>query len=251
MSTFDFSGFDFGCLSLYNPAMIELETPDRIPIDCDARIAGLEDPLMNILAGLTPNLKQGEYSVLVGDDTSGRIPTLILRKVINAVYQDRGFPPIPTLFFPREYFAPHNAALRKRVEKIQETATGSRGLIVTEAIDSGFGVGKIAWEVYHAGVHTDVATIAIEGYGYKKAGWLLRMIPPGSTVYLGSKGDTPSIHGATSLTGIERRARYPMALAGCRETINAARNDVNTIANTILEKRQLWDTTEAKVLEES
>ena len=42
-----------------------------------------------------PAVEAGEFSVIVGDDTSGRIPALIMEKVVNAWNRDHGRLRIP------------------------------------------------------------------------------------------------------------------------------------------------------------
>ena len=43
----------------------------------------LESLVLPLIEKLKENIDKGEYDMLIGDDASGRIPTLILRGIIN------------------------------------------------------------------------------------------------------------------------------------------------------------------------
>ncbi len=53
-------------------------------------IEQIEYPLKEILRTLRPEIERGTYRVIIGDDASGRLPTLVLGQVIGAVYQKQG-----------------------------------------------------------------------------------------------------------------------------------------------------------------
>ncbi|MBI5420722.1 MAG: hypothetical protein HZA35_00180 [Parcubacteria group bacterium] len=49
-------------------------------------IVELEEPIQRLLDQLRPHLEKNEYRLIIGDDASGRIPTLIMRKVMDTIY---------------------------------------------------------------------------------------------------------------------------------------------------------------------
>lgn len=57
--------------------------------DC---IEDLRAPTQKILQQLHKKIEKGEYTIIMGDDTSGRIPTLIIGGVIKELYQENHFP---------------------------------------------------------------------------------------------------------------------------------------------------------------
>jgi len=52
-----------------------------------------------ILEQARESIDKGEYNILIGDDASGRVPTLIFRRVLQDVYKEKGYDAPKTLFF--------------------------------------------------------------------------------------------------------------------------------------------------------
>ena len=61
-------------------------------------IEELRIPLQNLLKEMKNSIEQGEYKTIIGDDRSGRIPTLVLNKVIKNIYKDKKYE-IPQILF--------------------------------------------------------------------------------------------------------------------------------------------------------
>ncbi len=53
-------------------------------------IAELEKPLGKILGQLRRHIDMNQYKLVLGDDTSGRIPALIMWRVLSALAEQRG-----------------------------------------------------------------------------------------------------------------------------------------------------------------
>ncbi len=69
-----------------------------LPDEYKTEVGSMETELSTILDQLGEPLQEGKYDLLIGDDTSGRLPTLVMREVINHIYQKNGLPKIPTNF---------------------------------------------------------------------------------------------------------------------------------------------------------
>lgn len=165
-------------------------------------IANLREPLEIILWQLRRRIEQGSFRVLIGDDASGRIPTLILRKFIQQRYKELGFD-LPQTFFlagTRSYegirnneemqhkkgrmtdFLSHLEIERIEAQQapnvLQQISRMFRGrnkispmpakmdekvLIVTDTIESGESLTPLVEGLNQAGIRYDIATIGMLG----------------------------------------------------------------------------------------
>ena len=55
-----------------------------------AVIEELEQPIIHIVERLSDHIEAGDYSLILGDDASGRIPTIMVAKIIQAIYKHNG-----------------------------------------------------------------------------------------------------------------------------------------------------------------
>lgn len=123
----------------------------------------------SLLNQLKPHLENGEYSVIVGDDKSGRIPTLVVRRIAKRVYESRGSTVPQALFYnsPRNDEVSNVEAVeaaevfRKRLRKIKEDNPSGKVLIVTDAIVGGDHVGNLSKVVGEEGLGYDIATLGL------------------------------------------------------------------------------------------
>lgn len=99
-------------------------------------IQQLETPLQNILAKIKDKINIGNYTSIIGEDSSGRIPALILRKVINKVYAKKGFERIPLIFVAPHYDRFKHSFWETRAKKLKGKL-GANLLVVTEWIENG------------------------------------------------------------------------------------------------------------------
>jgi len=93
-----------------------LETPENTKINGDLiekceRLLGIEEvgeirriikslhaPIKKTIEQALEGIEMGDYQLLISDDASARIPTLIFRKFINEVYSRNNLSPINTIF---------------------------------------------------------------------------------------------------------------------------------------------------------
>lgn len=211
----------------------------------DSRIEELQRPLESLVEELLPHIREGKYSLLIGDDTSGRIPTLILRKVINSVYGKIGIPDIPTVFFsPGLASTEDETKLREKAIREYILRPNTRALIATEYIRFGTAVAGIGDPLRRIGIACDIATI---GATFKNKSnmsmshldlnyQLKNLISNGTRIFIGdsSSGSCPRIYSAEELNGISSRRGISLkVLPEHRTTVIQARSDVNTMAGLL------------------
>lgn len=138
----------------------------------DEIIFELKKPLGKILHALSEDINNGNIQYLIGDDTSGRVPTLILRNCISQLYGAKDMPAPRTFFIngPGAGATLSKEEMRVRVEKITEHL-GSRILsgdnsrktiLVTEAMMFGRSMIPIVKACQQLKLHTEIVSIGIE-----------------------------------------------------------------------------------------
>ena len=63
-------------------------------------VAELELPIKIIIEKIRPRIENGEYGLIIGDDASGRIPTLILGNFIRKTSEQKGLDKPNIVFIP-------------------------------------------------------------------------------------------------------------------------------------------------------
>lgn len=215
-------------------------------------IKKLEVPLSIILESLRDRIENGEYCMIVGDDASGRIPTLIMANVMKQIYQKKGLPPPEIRFFAGSTgLGGHDEGIRS--DKIKQIAEGVRSsvnnrgsqqnktriLFVTDTIATGRTTKVFAKAFQELGIDFDIATIALldPEESTKKFGHL---IDPETRIAYGQDEVTPEIYTAEHLSGVNKRSRDVHAKPAYHfghnysTTITEARQDAKIIARHLL-----------------
>ncbi len=118
-----------------------------------------------LLEQLHDRIEKGSYDLIFGDDASGRIPTMILRDVINRVYHDRG-QKIPytafvagSRFIDEAHIPEKTEKLVQHIKKIVEWNDASeRALVVTDTIGTGLSLKALFDALKDNGIEYDIAT---------------------------------------------------------------------------------------------
>lgn len=135
-----------------------------------SEVEELRDPIKKILDQLRDEIDSGRYKVILGDDASGRIPTIVFGNILKSIYSKKGFEAPEIKFIPASYYIPKNG-LDKRIDKIVSEAEMKmidKVLIVTDTILSGNHLSPIAEASNEKGIKFDIASIGIESYGSNK-----------------------------------------------------------------------------------
>lgn len=133
-------------------------------------IAELEPAFVSLVERLKEKIERAEYDSLISDEIGGRIPTLVLRKIIKKRRPDAR---PGTYFISGGRYLPGSSgseqkAVNEEAEKYSElaqhmhdiTRDTRRALIVTQIISKGGTVSKLTQLLKEAGVHdVDVAAL--------------------------------------------------------------------------------------------
>ncbi|MFA6227863.1 MAG: phosphoribosyltransferase [Patescibacteria group bacterium] len=186
------------------------------------------------LARLVLELKDklADYDAIVSDDSSGRLPSLLFRRIINRQKRKSGRKGIQTFFVSsgRHNYSEIISGLREFFVKNQEQL--GRVLLVTEYIDSGRSISRLIGIMQEAGVNFDLAAVSLSGdaasyndqqqlyqhlrYGGVNNGGLYFFEHPGR----GVKKNCDKVHPVKSFVVSQKK-------------INASRNNINYLADQL------------------
>lgn len=130
-------------------------------IDARLRVLELTAPLVRALR----NVNLDDYSLIVGDDTSGRIPALIVRNMAKQPGGSRRSRKIPTTFIQSAWISPRSPFLGRmreewaRREPTWRVARGKRALVVTDFICTGEHIQHLGTLLKASGIDYDVLAV--------------------------------------------------------------------------------------------
>lgn len=179
-------------------------------------IESIRKPFLSLVEKLKESIDAETYDTLIGDDASGRIPTLALRNVMAermrqvhpnlSPEEDRER--LKTYFVAGGRINTNTEGLKEFFEKIKPTVK-KRALFVTEYIATGESMKRIGEILEKEQIPFDIATLGfvVDQYAQREEevrNFLVRhKIFSGE--YTGPTG-TPDIYGAHRLAGVEK---YP------------------------------------------
>ena len=190
-------------------------------IDLAPELADLDQSIAPLARALN-QLELEQYGMLVGEDTSGRIPTLIVRHAINGLRQRRGERKIPTFFVQTTDFI-HSDEERIGEEAAWETraaalgSVGGRALVVTDYIDKGYHIRNLIKRLSNLHIPADV--VAVQSGFTEMELRNLQMIPAITRVVMGHRGwsEHPLFCGG-GMSGLNReKFASPMV---CRDPVS-------------------------------
>lgn len=206
-------------------------------------IAELEESMRQLLRELLPHIRSGEYSLLIGDDISGRIPTLLIRKFINTIRTENGQKEIPTYFFRSKAEASKISpdSISSLIAFAKTAVTGStidsKALVITEYISSGRHIRQTGSILSQSDIPYDVATVYMDvpEQVYRMGG----IIPETTRLFSGGQDNYPKIYSNPDISGVvgekdtDRRTVINKNDLR-RSTIIQARKDVDVLANRLI-----------------
>lgn len=204
-------------------------------------VRDLFTPLKRVLEQLLPEIEQGSYQFLIGDDASGRIPTLILRDVIGGIYAKEQRPVPQTFFFAGsshlEDVDERNKKLALMVESLKARAEQSRGkkaLIVTDNIASGNSIKVITEALQQLQVEYDIVAVGTTS-SLKILGSKL-----GGRVIAG-QDSIPSIYGRKDLSGIQKTSEAYLYASPLKDDLTKSNMvSARLSAKSIAERLSSW-----------
>lgn len=219
----------------------------------------LEKPIKNILQELRGEIDDGEYETIIGDDASGRIPALILNKVIKQIYSEKDYSAPSSLFISGSH--PHNLEVHQKEQKIKtdkiiqhlknvwrDQLPSKKILLVTEVIASGYTLKPICDALKAMGVNFEIATI---GFHPVSGTYKIDEMKEKIESYLGTKitygmFGTPELYDRKALSGVKKNPkevlakRSDIALFGLlksekvKEAKKQARTEVENITKNVI-----------------
>ncbi len=184
------------------------ESPER----AETAIKELRKPIQQILQQLSTRINRGEYTLIIGDDASGRIPTLIFKEVINDVYNEKRRENPKTLFFAgsgrRGIMSQEKR--KEKEEKLEDwlqnrhfsqKSDGQKALIVTDLITSGNSLEPLCSALKKNNMDFDIATITNHAGNSKDKKEISEKL--GGEIFDG-QSNTPLIYGKPSLSGVTK-----------------------------------------------
>ena len=213
-------------------AELEKDTKSEEKIKNKA-IEELEEPLAKVLSKI---ISQGaHYDMIIGDDTSARIPTLIIAKVLNSWYKSQNLEPADVRF---AYGKSGQAEIDVASVFEHIKAVPAKVLLATEHIESGEHMAYLAGALDRRGVNFDIASLHIlrsEEYYRRELPDIFRQ---DISFYTGESDLAPSIYGNKGLTGLRRgqvSSTKPKAIrrAVITQTVRQARKDASTVAERL------------------
>lgn len=215
-------------------------------------IAGLKEPLQDLLEQLKEKIESGYYNAIIGDDASGRIPALIVDDVITERYKEKGFSE------PRVNFFAGSRDLDSNEQKIKEEKIGklldekvryekdAHVLIVTDTIKTGISLKPLTKALKERNVKYDIATISIiQAWADETHKELEKYL--GATIYYANNDDwdAPNIYGKHGLSGVKKKVYEILAEPTKKYTysktqelyqriLNEAREDVAILSQELI-----------------
>src|SRR3989338_2608702 len=148
-------------MSVETPTIEEEKTSGQTEKEVELKeVAELEKPIKKI----KDRIERGEYGLIIGDDASGRIPTLILGNFIKKVSEQKGQERPNIIFIPgklSDFAYDSMGEFKIHLEK-WGFREGKRILIVTDTILSGESLEILVKLIKRLGHDCDIATIGLE-----------------------------------------------------------------------------------------
>jgi len=166
----------------------KIENSEATPEFHFRELAEIEPAMVSLVRQLKEKIESGEYDTLISDDVGGRIPTLILRKVIKEHNPDKKlgtfFIASGKTYLPTSADTEKYAKLQEHLKKVTDKT--KKALIVTQFIFTGKTLIRLADALKEAGVYDfDIATVDAMPH-FEEEG-LLRSRLGNNNLYVGSE----------------------------------------------------------------
>ena len=213
-----------------------VETPEKKSELKHWEIEQLRGSIKTILEKMRLKINNGEYTHIIGDDASGRIPALIFDKVLGGIYKEKGYVKPKTKFFAGERFSAtadqehKTKQIGKFLDKyVVEKNKDAKVLVVTDVIFTGLSLRPVARALQEKFIEFDVAAIGFTGDVRKKDEMF------GSAKVFYGMTDLPSVYGARDLAGVkkEKGELFSYPSKAFKET-KEARQDANALSEDLI-----------------
>ena len=211
---------------------VEYQTP--VPI--------LEKPMLKICTELKPKLEEGEYGIVVGDDTSARLPTLVVRGFAGFVSEKKGIRKPSTVFLQAGNKVTDEdlaSQFEDRIVSQSKGIEGKKALIITEYIFRGNVLKRLTGMFKAHALPFDVVALRIfDDFDPTKLA-----LPESSLLIIGDiSSHGPSIWNRPDLTGLNRvsnstdKVTVIKGNSYTRRRVEQARADVDLLVKEIIKQ---------------
>jgi hypothetical protein len=194
-------------------------------------ISELEYPIQNIIRQLKDKIDSGHYDLLVGDDASGRIPALILKKIFDRQYEKRGLEKPELRFIAGGRFLDREIKENKINQLVREYTPlyHKNALLITEYIQTGIGMQNTLEALKTSGLNVEIASLSSSGYSSIED-------TISEPIYPGRIGETvPLVYGVARISGVTKTGMDPHSnrLTGVETKVKQARANVAELAEKL------------------
>lgn len=226
-------------------------------------IEQLKSPIQRLLVEIE---KGGEkYGLIIGDDVSGRIPTLILGKVIEEIYEDNKHTKPKIIFLAGSHSGFHyevdEKKQKRKSSKILDYLNkiglkeGKRVLISTEVIAYGNALKPLCDALTQKGIKFDIATVGFHPPFYYN-NEIIKKYQKETDDYLGGKIfygmiKTPDLYDRKETSGVKKNPKKVLSEPATRfflgkfkdekkqERLVEARKTADSVAKEIIDELRL------------
>ncbi|MBI2048190.1 MAG: hypothetical protein HYT27_03545, partial [Parcubacteria group bacterium] len=187
----------------------KLESKEAIPEFHFKEIAEIEPALVSLVKQLQEKIESGKYDTLISDDVGGRIPTLILRKIIKEHNPDKK---LGTFFIASGKTYLPTSTDTEKYEQLQEhlkkvTDKTRKALIITQFIFTGKTLIRLANALKEAGVNNfDIPSVDAMPHFEQES--VLRNVLGDNNLYVGSEAWHHLHEEHEKLGGIRKTKKY-------------------------------------------
>lgn len=204
-------------------------------------VASLEKPMLKICKELKSDFEKGNYGIIVGDDTSGRFPTLAMKGFSDYISIQNDTEKLPAVFLQSGIKVKDEDVLQQFNERVlpyKDGLDGKKALIVTDYIQSGRGINRLIGLFNSLNLSFDIAVLMISD----KLDQSKLNIPQASKVCVGEISPLiPSVWKRPALTGLERANESPDRRVNVtrgdmftRRSVMQARGDINLLVTRLV-----------------
>lgn len=163
----------------------------------------------NLAKQLTPAIYNHEYNLVMGDDASGRIPTLVIGGLMKEIYSEDKVKSPEILFLAGQGLATEGEKkeldnyLQKIIKEKKINPEKTKVLIVTEYMHTGGNVAYLFGGLTRAGLSCDVATLST--YLSAKSIYKNRPSLKDVKMYIGEEGGRLRFWGERQISGVIKK----------------------------------------------
>lgn len=242
--------FETENLEIIKPENREIQVPEFKLEEFEDSREEFED----LVKQLAPAIKNHEYNLVVGDDASGRVPTLVLGGLVKEIYKKDKVDPPQILFFiggrKFKYYEEEEGLVSDFFQKLEEQkkikTTPGKALVVTEYMSTGGTVASFTETFKKLGLSCDIAALSAdesEKHYKDKHKYLDKL-------YIGDiLRQRFHFYGSRVLAGVKQRPDskiFASPLRVYQELVIAARKDTKTMIDYL---KQVYDQEKEKIKE--